>query len=409
MADNSIDPNDEFELDEDHIDTGDVLEEDDFSDSDFEDPHENIGKKKSGGKFVLFLILALLIIVGAGYFLLGQSLPFMGQKTPATQQTSDTQAIAIPPAPSTNIEQAQSPTPLPPPPMPTPIGPDPDTVSDIAPPTVKEAAAEASDVQQQRIPEEDTALLPPALPEDLIEIERPEKDEATAINRDETPPMQDFDKNINETNQVTSKPSDREKSEDTYVTEDVLPPVVSQSLPQDNATAQRIEMLEQSLQALSLQLETMQQTPSSETPSADKTGLAEDEKEKLNTLSQQMLQVTHRLDQLSEKINAMTQSEKVTKTQKSTAKAVTPAKATAKGEPQKSPPIREAKPAPKPVAKQWVLRSAQPGIAWLSQTNNSEMQRYSVGQAIPGMGVIQSIAQENGKWIVKTTGGDINQ
>lgn len=71
------------------------------------------------------------------------------------------------------------------------------------------------------------------------------------------------------------------------------------------------------------------------------------------------------------------------------------------------------KAAPKPVAKSsgssWELRSAQPGVAWLGKPGSGEMSRFAIGQTAPGLGTIQSVTQEGGRWIVKTSGGTLRQ
>lgn len=57
----------------------------------------------------------------------------------------------------------------------------------------------------------------------------------------------------------------------------------------------------------------------------------------------------------------------------------------------------------------WELRSAQPGVAWLGRLGSSEMNRYAVGENVPGLGRVQQVSQEGGRWIVKTTGGTLRQ
>lgn len=68
------------------------------------------------------------------------------------------------------------------------------------------------------------------------------------------------------------------------------------------------------------------------------------------------------------------------------------------------------KPAPKRAAvASWELRSAQPGVAWLGKPGSGEMTRFSVGQTVPGLGTIQEVNQEGGRWIVKTSNGTLRQ
>ena len=74
-------------------------------------------------------------------------------------------------------------------------------------------------------------------------------------------------------------------------------------------------------------------------------------------------------------------------------------------------PKRRAAPvaAKKPVASSWELRSAQPGVAWLGKPGSGEMNRFAIGQTAPGLGTIQDVRQEGGRWVVKTTGGTLRQ
>jgi hypothetical protein len=96
-----------------------------------------------------------------------------------------------------------------------------------------------------------------------------------------------------------------------------------------------------------------------------------------------------------------------------------PAKKVVKKPAQKKPvvkkPIVVSKPAlPKvtapAVATGWELRSAQPGVAWLGRAGSADMTRYAVGDNVPSLGTIQTVAQDaNGNWVVRTTGGTVQQ
>lgn len=86
----------------------------------------------------------------------------------------------------------------------------------------------------------------------------------------------------------------------------------------------------------------------------------------------------------------------------------TPKKAsTAKAD--ESAPVKAA--AKKPVVrKTWVLRSAKPGMAWISEKNSSEMKTVSVGDMVSGIGKVTAIAMDDaGRWVVNGTKGKINQ
>lgn len=58
----------------------------------------------------------------------------------------------------------------------------------------------------------------------------------------------------------------------------------------------------------------------------------------------------------------------------------------------------------------WVLKSAKPGIAWVSKKGESELRSLSIGETLPGIGRILSIApNSNGRWTVVGTAGKIVQ
>lgn len=57
----------------------------------------------------------------------------------------------------------------------------------------------------------------------------------------------------------------------------------------------------------------------------------------------------------------------------------------------------------------WVLKSAQPGRAIVSRTGESEVYSVAVGDSLEGIGRINSVTLENGRWIVHGTKGTIAQ
>lgn len=58
----------------------------------------------------------------------------------------------------------------------------------------------------------------------------------------------------------------------------------------------------------------------------------------------------------------------------------------------------------------WVLKSAKPGMAWVSKRGEAELRSLSVGENLPGIGRILSIAPNNaGRWTVLGTTGKIVQ
>lgn len=67
-----------------------------------------------------------------------------------------------------------------------------------------------------------------------------------------------------------------------------------------------------------------------------------------------------------------------------------------------------AKPAPQ---REWVMVSAQPGTAWISEKGSSGKREVSVGDTVPGLGRITSVAPDTatGRWVVKGTRGTLHQ
>lgn len=57
----------------------------------------------------------------------------------------------------------------------------------------------------------------------------------------------------------------------------------------------------------------------------------------------------------------------------------------------------------------WILRSAQPGRAIVSAQNSHDVRTIAVGEKLEGIGVIQSIDIQNGRWVVSGTTGNITQ
>lgn len=76
---------------------------------------------------------------------------------------------------------------------------------------------------------------------------------------------------------------------------------------------------------------------------------------------------------------------------------------TLKAEPKSKPAVRQAQPV------QWVLKGAQPGRAMVSRAGESEMRTVEVGDSLPGVGRISSIAYESGRWVVTGSEGRISQ
>jgi hypothetical protein len=64
--------------------------------------------------------------------------------------------------------------------------------------------------------------------------------------------------------------------------------------------------------------------------------------------------------------------------------------------------------AQKPAMK-WELRAASPNQAWVSRQGNNTLKQVSVGDQLEGLGVINSIVMNNGRWVVSASQGRITQ
>ncbi|MFN7114982.1 MAG: hypothetical protein ACK4PK_11565 [Alphaproteobacteria bacterium] len=128
-------------------------------------------------------------------------------------------------------------------------------------------------------------------------------------------------------------------------------------------------------------------------------------------------------DELAKKSAALAQAQADLKTAQADAKAAAKTAATAKSTPAVATKQTGTAAAPtaekKPVAAQpaaparkvdWVLRSAKPGMAWVSEKGSSEMRTVSVGDTLAGIGKVTAIATDaQGRWFVNGTRGSINQ
>ncbi|MFN3826302.1 MAG: hypothetical protein ACK4NR_01605 [Micavibrio sp.] len=75
---------------------------------------------------------------------------------------------------------------------------------------------------------------------------------------------------------------------------------------------------------------------------------------------------------------------------------------------QDTPKTEPAKPVVRvTAASQWVLRSAQPGMAMVSSKTNNETRSVRVGDTLAGLGKVISIGLEGNRWVVKGTQGSL--
>ncbi|MGH1398086.1 MAG: hypothetical protein ACRBCT_02620 [Alphaproteobacteria bacterium] len=86
---------------------------------------------------------------------------------------------------------------------------------------------------------------------------------------------------------------------------------------------------------------------------------------------------------------------------------LTPVKPVQKTVAKATPKASPAKAASQKI--QWALRAAQPGQASIAPRGSNELKTVRVGDSVDGLGRIQSIAIENGKWVVRGTKGLVTQ
>lgn len=77
--------------------------------------------------------------------------------------------------------------------------------------------------------------------------------------------------------------------------------------------------------------------------------------------------------------------------------------------PSKSPSSRRAEslPAPEKRVPRWVLKSAQPGSAMVSEASSGDVRVIAVGDTLPGIGKVMSVQLQGGLWVVQGTQGTI--
>ena len=75
--------------------------------------------------------------------------------------------------------------------------------------------------------------------------------------------------------------------------------------------------------------------------------------------------------------------------------------------PVSKPPTRAS--ANTEIKPKWELRAAQPGRAYIGIIGSKDVQVIEAGDTLQGIGKVQSIALENGIWVVKGTNGSIKQ
>lgn len=129
-----------------------------------------------------------------------------------------------------------------------------------------------------------------------------------------------------------------------------------------------------------------------------------------NELSEQLGKANEKIAALEAQISKLQADLQSQKTTAATAVKPSPAVQEAVPAPVKEPARVTATPPAAPVhSVEWVLRAAQPGMATLSQKGSGDMRQVEVGDTIPGLGKIESIAVESGKWVVQGSKGRVTQ
>lgn len=72
-----------------------------------------------------------------------------------------------------------------------------------------------------------------------------------------------------------------------------------------------------------------------------------------------------------------------------------------------APVANPAASAPVQMQANWILRSAQPGSAWLSLGGSNNLRRVAPGDKVQGLGTITAIRQVAGRWLVEGTMGSV--
>lgn len=128
--------------------------------------------------------------------------------------------------------------------------------------------------------------------------------------------------------------------------------------------------------------------------------IRESENSQIENISEKLEGLEKEMGQIG---TAAASMKKTTSTPKKTVKQ-TPKKVTKKAAPKK-------KATPKKVAStaRWELRAAQPGKAWVAKRGQNSMQPVVVGDTLSGIGRVNAITYNGGRWVVQGSQGQILQ
>ncbi len=342
---------------------------DDFEEANTDDDFEQVSPKKSSpAKTIIFIALFFVLIGGLGYYFL-----FPSQKTYKKIETAelvqtptnldkpkDLQAPLPPPIPSSGNKTAPTANlPIPPQPMAENLGQNQGVTE-----TVNNGTTLANT--------QNDSFIEKTIDDPVETFSNMEKTQNNMFPSDGN-----TDKDLS-TVQDSIENNNSINNKNLLVEEENLA-----NINQDNVSNEWVKTIEENIASISAQLSMLLEKSAQEEQRKDESS----QEEQVKIISQQIVQINHRLDQLDKKISV----------------------AEPKQTPRASPKQKTTKTSHNKTY-QWVLRSAQPDVVWLSQDNDPSMKRYRIGDRIPNLGHIKSITQdESGRWIVRAENGVIKQ
>ncbi|MCC7305003.1 MAG: hypothetical protein IT558_01955 [Alphaproteobacteria bacterium] len=138
----------------------------------------------------------------------------------------------------------------------------------------------------------------------------------------------------------------------------------------------------------------------------------------VSTLKEAVTQKDTKISELSDEIaelkkqlakkSAATGAAAAQSSQKKSAPAESP-RSLVESKPRAEKPAKVAAEKSMVSTRKWQLRSAQPGKAVLAAADTGDLRSVEVGDTLPGLGRIKSIALEGGTWVIKGTQGQITR
>lgn len=222
----------------------------------------------------------------------------------------------------------------------------------------------------------------------------PNNDVAPEVSQKQDEPQQDFvDFNALPGFSNTME-TDGNKEEDTAsVTKTLVPDTVQPETSQQvaSATTQETKDLQNQIDQLTSRLDRFEEKLDRAAQAAPSGSTAE------------MKRIEKTLQRLESRIEDLAKAPKIA--QAPVAKSTRTAKSSSTNI-KKAAVRRQSK---KRSLSRWALRGASPGQALVSAKGSDEIQTVRVGQKVAGLGTIQFIGVEAGKWVVKTSQGTIKQ